>query len=199
LQRFVAARSEVSGFLYSDSLPCLRMLAEEEGLPSAILTNGNAHIRTAGDTHKMEAEPPCELGALLRWSVHAGQLGAMKPSPVSFIALAQRLDTLPSRVLYVGDSFDHDVQGAKGAGMHSAFLVRLEEASSSTSPEQQKNKAPDTVYTLPDELKNMLISEDSGGPEEAQRLHIELSSLHPVEFKTKVYHYIDTYLRDNKG
>lgn len=143
----------MSSFLYEDSLPCLRMLSQEESMPLALFTNGNASIGT-------KENATCELGSLLSLSVTAGELGVMKPSPVCFLALSQMLGTHPSRILYVGDSYEHDVVGAKGVGMHCALLTRPDH--------KERNTATSRAIT-PD---------------------IELNSLDPTEFRLKVMNYV---------
>lgn len=50
-------------------------------------------------------------------------VGALKPDPHSFLELAKRLDVLPERILYVGNSIKYDVVGAKNAGMKSALIL----------------------------------------------------------------------------
>lgn len=49
--------------------------------------------------------------------------GALKPSPVPFLALATALNTEPKRILYVGNSIRSDVQGAAGVGMKTACIT----------------------------------------------------------------------------
>ncbi|ULQ60552.1 HAD family hydrolase [Brucepastera parasyntrophica] len=60
-------------------------------------------------------EPYCDviLGAEL--------IGALKPSPVPFIELADSLCIKPERILYVGNSYTSDVEGAAGIGMKTAL------------------------------------------------------------------------------
>jgi putative hydrolase of the HAD superfamily len=56
--------------------------------------------------------------------MHAADVGASKPTLLPFMSLSQRLGIPPSRILYVGDSYDNDVVGAKRAGMSAALLTR---------------------------------------------------------------------------
>jgi len=49
--------------------------------------------------------------------------GYLKPSAKAFSYLLDHVDALPSEVLYVGDSYTKDCQGAKRAGMHSALIT----------------------------------------------------------------------------
>lgn len=43
-QLFVSIRSDVSGHLYDDVIPCLNYLTKEIGVRVAVLTNGNANL-----------------------------------------------------------------------------------------------------------------------------------------------------------
>lgn len=51
------------------------------------------------------------------------ETGALKPSPIPFLALAEALNVKPERVLYVGNSVKSDVQGASAAGMKTACVT----------------------------------------------------------------------------
>jgi len=51
------------------------------------------------------------------------ETGALKPSPVPFLALADALGVSPDRMLYVGNSVSSDVQGASAVGMKTACVV----------------------------------------------------------------------------
>ena len=116
VHRFSELRSEVAKHLYDDVIPCLQWLLENT-VPSGILTNGSARIPT-GDNAR------CELGALLALSLNAADIGGSKPSTVPFLAVAQRPNIYPSRILYVGDSYENDIIGPKAAGMHTAFMLQ---------------------------------------------------------------------------
>ncbi len=50
-------------------------------------------------------------------------LGALKPDPFSFIKMAEALNVLPEKILFVGNSRKYDVAGSKAAGMKSAYLL----------------------------------------------------------------------------
>jgi putative hydrolase of the HAD superfamily len=51
------------------------------------------------------------------------ETGALKPSPIPFLALARALGVEPTRILYVGNSPSSDVAGAKAVGMKTACIV----------------------------------------------------------------------------
>jgi FMN phosphatase YigB (HAD superfamily) len=49
-------------------------------------------------------------------------VGALKPSPVPFQVMADKLEVEPAHILYVGNSIKYDIRGAKNAGMKTAFF-----------------------------------------------------------------------------
>lgn len=49
--------------------------------------------------------------------------GRLKPAKEPFLELARRLDTEPSRILYVGNNPRYDVLGSRAAGMKSALVA----------------------------------------------------------------------------
>lgn len=109
---FESTRSRVDAHLYEDTVRCLRWL-RAKGIRCCVLTNGSADLMTCSD-----------LSAYLDLSLNAGDIGASKPSVVPFMALSLLTASVPSRILYVGDSYEHDVVGAKRAGFKSAILLR---------------------------------------------------------------------------
>ena len=94
-------------------MPCLEWLRRDEGVKLGIVTNASAVI-----------PPTSILGSSLDICLCAADVGAQKPSIVPFMAICQKCDVNPSRVLYVGDSFLNDVVGSKLAGMAAAYLCR---------------------------------------------------------------------------
>ena len=50
-------------------------------------------------------------------------LGALKPSCIPFLKLAEALDTPCERILYVGNSKAYDVAGASAVGMKTAYIT----------------------------------------------------------------------------
>jgi putative hydrolase of the HAD superfamily len=58
------------------------------------------------------------LGAVVDSTV----VGVAKPDPRIFALALERLGGKPARALYVGDSHDKDVLGARSAGLHTAWL-----------------------------------------------------------------------------
>lgn len=105
--------------MFEDSLECIDWF-KSNGILVSVLTNGNANLRLCPD-----------LGPRLHLSLTPEEIGAAKPSPVPFIAISQRSNIPTSRILFIGDSYKHDVEGALNTGMIACHLVRSFRNSSS--------------------------------------------------------------------
>lgn len=109
---FFRVRSDVSRNFYSDTAECLEWL-HSIGIKLGVLTNGSADLSQ------------CDLlNKYLSFTLTAADVGLPKPSPVGFVACAQVGDVPPSRVLYIGDSYECDVLGGNNAGMLTGMLLR---------------------------------------------------------------------------
>ena len=69
----------------------------------------------------------CGLSPLLDVVIDSTVVGVRKPDPEIFHAALLALGVSPDETVYVGDSYTHDVCGAKGVGMWTAWLVGEEE------------------------------------------------------------------------
>jgi FMN hydrolase / 5-amino-6-(5-phospho-D-ribitylamino)uracil phosphatase len=105
---FLAARNEVA--LFPDVLPALRTLGERYRLAS--FSNGNADLARIG------------LQRLFEVSLNARQVGAAKPDARCFRVLTERLALPPVQILHVGDDPQLDVEGARLAGLRTAWMCR---------------------------------------------------------------------------
>lgn len=105
---FMAERHRVT--LYDDVLPALERLAAR--FPLLALSNGNADVALTGVGH-------CFVGR-----VGAREAGVAKPDPRIFAVACEALALPAEAVLHVGDSWQHDVLGARAAGLHSAWVRR---------------------------------------------------------------------------
>jgi putative hydrolase of the HAD superfamily len=68
--------------------------------------------------------------------------GALKPHPLSFCDLASALSLPPEKILYVGNNYNYDVVGARGAGMQAAWI-----ASPLAAMRRQNSRALFTFHT----------------------------------------------------
>ncbi|MBV1855351.1 HAD family hydrolase [Catellatospora tritici] len=69
----------------------------------------------------------CGLGGLFAFEIYALRDGVpKKPAAGFFEALLAAAQAGPDEVVYVGDSYDHDVVGAAGAGLRTVWLNRAD-------------------------------------------------------------------------
>lgn len=85
--------------------------------PVGVLTNGFREQQRA----KLERFP--DLRDRLAATVISEEVGAMKPHPALFAAAARAANTPAAYLLYVGDSYHADVEGARAAGWQSAWYT----------------------------------------------------------------------------
>ena len=64
------------------------------------------------------------LRALVDAVVISAELGAAKPDPAIFRAALERLGAAAGDAIHVGDSVEHDVAGARAAGLEAILVVR---------------------------------------------------------------------------
>lgn len=84
--------------------------AVAERYPVGILTNGFAEIQHA----KMKQFK--EVRDILQSLVISEEVGVMKPHPELFAHAAEAAQTPPDQIMYIGDSYRSDVEGATQAG-----------------------------------------------------------------------------------
>lgn len=84
--------------------------------PVGFLTNGFAEVQHA----KQKA---FDLGAYSDIYVVSEEVGCMKPSACIFDHATQRTGLQPQDIVYVGDSFNSDIQGAKRFGWQTVWLT----------------------------------------------------------------------------
>lgn len=56
------------------------------------------------------------VGSHFKFKIYSGEVGAMKPAPEIFQAAMQRCGAKANEIVYVGDSFEDDIKGAKAVG-----------------------------------------------------------------------------------
>ena len=186
MDKFLTARSKVGVHTYEDALVCVQWL-KDQGLQVGVLTNGNALLDR--DPH---------LSPLLDLCLTAGEIGAMKPSLVGFVAMCQRLDVPAKRVLVVGDSVEKDALAAQLCGMTGVHLKRTLEGEG-----DEQNRNPYTPPPRPSPSSSSSSSSTGDGTlsrEDASRPwsshsdrgvpNIVVTSLHAPELQAAVSDYI---------
>jgi putative hydrolase of the HAD superfamily len=101
--------------IFEDVKPALDALAAR-GLNLGIISNWDERLRPLLD--KMD------LAKYFEFIVISSEVGFTKPSPVIFELAARKLGLPPEKILHVGDSRKHDVEGATGAGFQARLLER---------------------------------------------------------------------------
>ena len=59
-----------------------------------------------------------------RWPISSSDHGFMKPHPSIFEEALRRADVTPAEAVMVGDSFRHDIEGARRLGMRGVLVAR---------------------------------------------------------------------------
>jgi len=103
---FIAARHDVQPFAAVEQ--CLEELAPDYQL--GVLTNGNADIYRLG------------LGRFFRFAIRAEMLGIGKPDAAHFRAALEQAGVQAHEAMHVGDHAEHDVVGAREAGMTAVWF-----------------------------------------------------------------------------
>ena len=100
--------------LFDDVADCLAALHD---VSLGIITNGRA---------LEQREKVARLGLREHMScvLVSEEVGCWKPDARIFHEACRRLGVAPSAAVYVGDSWDLDVEGARGAGLHAVWLTR---------------------------------------------------------------------------
>ena len=99
--------------LFDDALPTLEDLKGRYIL--GIVSNGNSYPRKLG------------LEDYFQFIILAQDVGIEKPDPGIFHLAVERAGCLPDEFLYVGDSQESDIVGARRAGIKIAWFNRLNE------------------------------------------------------------------------
>lgn len=101
---------------FSDSADVLRTL-RASGYCVGVLTNG---------THQQQVDKLTVIGLLAAVDVvcTSESIGAQKPDPRAFLEFAKRLAVAPSACLFVGDSAEQDIAGARVVGMRALLINR---------------------------------------------------------------------------
>jgi len=132
---FDRARNQVEFF--PDVIPVLEALTPRFRLIA--VTNGNASLQKIGIRH------------LFHDVVTAVDAGAAKPARPIFDEAIRRSGVQPDQILHVGDHPENDVQGARDAGLRSAWMNR----NGSDWPADLSH--PDAVITTMTELHSLLL------------------------------------------
>lgn len=113
-------------FVFYDSWRRLyRHVPEREGMRNAL-----ARFKERGYKLAVLSDFPLEgklealgIADLVDVALSSEDVGYLKPDPRVFSRLISCINLEPHEVLYVGDSYQKDVLGSRGAGMHSCLIA----------------------------------------------------------------------------
>jgi putative hydrolase of the HAD superfamily len=104
--------------LFADALATLAAVrAALPGRRLGLITNGPAEVQRA----KIEL---LGLDGLVDFALISGELGIEKPDPDIFRKALRMADATPDEAVFVGDSPDHDIAGARAAGIRAIWMNR---------------------------------------------------------------------------
>jgi FMN phosphatase YigB (HAD superfamily) len=100
-----------------DGAPELLAALRERGVPAAVLTNGWTPLQQKKIARAFGAETAARLPVIV-----SDAIGAVKPAPAAFDALAAALGAPREQLWYVGDNALGDVGGALAAGLRAVWF-----------------------------------------------------------------------------
>lgn len=139
--------------LFPDALPLLDRL-KAEGYRMGLITNGPADIQ------RMEVET-LKLADYFDPIYIEGEVGYGKPDPRVLQSAAAAVGLSPERILFVGNSYRHDIQPAIEAGWKTAWVRRPSDVPPSADsdvpglPEERPEGAPEPDVVIA-ELSELL-------------------------------------------
>lgn len=145
-QIFYEMRQQVDPF--EDAVPVLELWSQRYRL--AVITNGNADVFRS------------PLAPFFQVALGAPGFGAAKPDPGIFHAACDALGVVPAETLHIGDDLGLDVEAARQAGLHAAWLRRpvlynANLAEKATSPDCACRSFR-SLWEINDELKRECFS-----------------------------------------
>jgi HAD superfamily hydrolase (TIGR01662 family) len=101
--------------LYDDVMPALRELSAR-GLKVGLISNSHRSL--------VSFQEHFSLDGLIHGAISSSEHGYLKPHPSIFEAALTLLDVEAAESVMVGDSYAHDIEGARAVGMHGVLVVR---------------------------------------------------------------------------
>jgi HAD superfamily hydrolase (TIGR01549 family) len=107
--------SDSSFSLYADVLPSMEAL-KGRGIVLGVISNMYDSLMPVCRTLK--------LGHLLDFTLTSGEAGVSKPEPGIFLEALKKSGTTAAETIYVGDHYEMDILGARGAGLKTVLIDR---------------------------------------------------------------------------
>lgn len=110
-----------------------------------IITNGPADVQN-------DKLALLDLGSLIDFAVISGEFGAEKPDSAIFAEALRQGNQTANQAIFIGDSPEHDMDGARLAGMDRIWINRAQERWRRPTP-QPEREVP-SVVDIPDQLRS---------------------------------------------
>jgi putative hydrolase of the HAD superfamily len=123
--------------LYDDVLPALRTL-RSRGLLLGLISNTHRSLESF--------QSHFELDELISAAVSSCEHGYNKPHPSIFRTALRLMAVAPEEAVMVGDSFRHDIEGARAIGMRGVLLCRA--ARGPLGPDKRLAKSSEAVPVI---------------------------------------------------
>ncbi|MBT3284905.1 HAD family hydrolase [Candidatus Bathyarchaeota archaeon] len=112
--------------IFPDARGVMDALGEKYQL--AMITNG----ASAWQREKIEK---LDIEGYFEEIIVSGELGHHKPSPKIFNEMTGRMGVTPNEIIYIGNDYRKDIQGAKATGWRTAWVKRTDEVRDETVPD----------------------------------------------------------------
>ena len=139
--------------LFPDVLPCLDRLARGRHR-LGIISNGQSD-------HQRTKLARCGIADRFECILISEECGHHKPAPEIFAQACARMGEPAARAVYIGDRYDVDAEGARGAGLRGVWLDRGARASAEHEP---------PIISSLDELDALVPRVPRSSPPRARRL-----------------------------
>lgn len=103
--------------LFDDALPTIKTI-KERGILTGVISNASRELSRSCQ----------ELGLrpYLDMVLTSDEVGRTKPDPLIFVTALKKLNVRAENVIYVGDQYEADVLGARGAGISPILIDRFD-------------------------------------------------------------------------
>ena len=126
-------------YLYPDARNVMDTLKKKYRL--TMITNG----ASAWQREKIER---LNIEGYFEEIIVSGELGHHKPSPKIFEEMTKRTGVNPSEIIYIGNDYRKDIQGAKTSGWRTVWVKRTEEKRNEAGPDYTINELSELLDFL---------------------------------------------------
>ncbi len=146
------ARSLLDRLVYGELVRSYRTIRPWPGVRQTLAAFRNAGLRLAvlSDFPVEQKVRYLGLDGQFECALCSEESGYLKPNPEPFLMLAQCMKLPPGKVLYVGDRYGYDVEGAAGVGMQTAYFA----------PRSVPQNRADITFNSYDQLADFVLPSD---------------------------------------